>query len=162
MSLNIAKEVAGLEQMTLGELHDRYVEVFGEPVRSRHRRYLIRRIAWRLQANAEGGLSERALRRAEELADIADVRVTPPKWVASAKQCGATGVARIPVATDPRLPSPGAAVTRKYKGQTITVTVLPDGFEYKGERYRSLTAVAKVITGSHVNGFRFFKLEGKS
>jgi len=74
----------------------------------------------------------------------------------------AAGVAQIPVATDPRLPSPGTAITRKYKGRTITVTVLPDGFEYKGERYRSLTAVAKVITGSHVNGFRFFKLEGKS
>jgi hypothetical protein len=76
MSLNIAKEVAALEQMTVGQLHDRYVEVFGEPVRSRHRQYLIRRIAWRLQANAEGGLSERALRRAEELANDADVRLT--------------------------------------------------------------------------------------
>jgi hypothetical protein len=43
MSLNITKEVAALEQMTVGELHDRYVEVFGEAVRSRHRRYLIRR-----------------------------------------------------------------------------------------------------------------------
>ncbi len=162
--LDIAKEVAGLEQMTVGQLQDRYAEVFGEPVRSRHRAYLIRRIAWRLQANAEGGLSERALRRAEELADIADVRVTPPKWAPSAKRRGETdaGVAQIPVATDPRLPSAGVAITRKYKGQTITVTVLSDGFEYEGERYRSLTAVAKAITGSHVNGFRFFKLEGKS
>ena len=81
MSLNIEKEVATLEQMTVGQLHDRYVEVFGERVRSRHKQYLIRRIAWRLQANAEGGLSERALRRAEELADDADVRLTPPRGV---------------------------------------------------------------------------------
>ena len=79
MILNIAKEVATLEQLTVGQLQDRYVEVFSEPVRSRHRQYLIRRIAWRLQANAEGGLSERALRRAEELADNADVRLTPPR-----------------------------------------------------------------------------------
>ena len=64
---------------TVGQLQRRYVEVFGEPVRSRHKQYLIRRIAWRLQANAEGGLSERALRRAEELANVADVRVTPPR-----------------------------------------------------------------------------------
>lgn len=78
MSLNIEKEVAALEQMTVGQLQDRYVEVFGELVRSRHRQYLIRRIAWRIQANAEGGLSERARQRAEELADDADVRLTPP------------------------------------------------------------------------------------
>jgi hypothetical protein len=78
MKLNIAKEVAALQQMTVGQLQQRYVEVFGEPVRSRHRQYLIRRIAWRLQANAERGLSERALRRAEELANVADARVTPP------------------------------------------------------------------------------------
>ncbi len=77
--LNIAKEVAAMEQMTVGQLHDRYIKVFGESVRSRHKHYLIRRIAWRLQANAEGGLSERALRRAEELAADADVRVTPPR-----------------------------------------------------------------------------------
>ncbi|NUQ46890.1 MAG: DUF2924 domain-containing protein [Phycisphaerae bacterium] len=54
----------------------------GELVRSRHRAYLIRRIAWRLQANAEGGHSERALRRAEELANVADVRPTPPRLAA--------------------------------------------------------------------------------
>jgi hypothetical protein len=49
-------------------------------------------------------------------------------------------------------------MARQYKGRTITVTVLADGFEYLGERYRSLTAVAKAITGSHMNGFRFFVL----
>jgi hypothetical protein len=63
MKLNLAKELAALKQMTVGQLQQQYVEVFGEPVRSRHKQYLIRRIAWRLQANAEGGLSERALRR---------------------------------------------------------------------------------------------------
>ncbi|GIK10573.1 MAG: hypothetical protein BroJett001_26390 [Chloroflexota bacterium] len=158
MKLNIAKEVAALEQMTVGQLQQRYVEVFGEPVRSRHKQYLIRRIAWRLQANAEGGLSERALRRAEELANVAEVRVTPPR--------AATGLATTPstapaAATDRRLPPAGTAITRRYKGRTINVIVLPDGFEYDGERYRSLSAVAKAITGSHMNGFRFFKIEGQ-
>jgi len=165
MSLNINKEVAALEQMTVGQLQDRYVGVFGEPVRSRHRQYLIRRIAWRLQANAEGGLSERALRRAEELADDADVRLTPPRSTRVASQerpiCGST-VVRVPVATDPRLPPPGGQITRQYKGRTIIVTVLADGFEYLGERHRSLSAVAKAITGSHMNGFRFFGLETKA
>ncbi len=161
MSLNIAKEVAALEQMTVGQLHDRYVEVFGELVRSRHRQYLIRRIAWRLQTSAEGGLSERALRRAEELADNADVRLTPPRPATLANQERPIGssVVRVPVARDQRLPPPGGQITRRYKGRTITVTVLADGFEYLGERYRSVTAVAKAVTGSHMNGFRFFGLE---
>jgi len=146
--------------MTVGQLHERYAEVFGEAARSRHKQYLIRRIAWRLQANAEGDLSERAQRRAEELANIADVRVTPPKTRPAERT--APCVARVRVTADPRLPAPGAAITRKYKGQTLTVTVLADGFEYAGERYPSLTAVAKAITGSHISGFRFFQLEGRA
>ncbi|MCK6458006.1 MAG: DUF2924 domain-containing protein [Phycisphaerae bacterium] len=162
MSLDMKKELAALEQMTVGRLQERYVEVFGEPVRSRHRQYLIRRIAWRLQANAEGGLTVRALRRAAELAHEANVRVTPPKRAATAapaRQAPAADAVRVAVSTDPRLPPPGAAITRNYKGRMLSVTVLPDGFEYEGQRYRSLSAVAKAITGSHMNGFRFFQLE---
>ncbi|NOT01767.1 MAG: DUF2924 domain-containing protein [Phycisphaerales bacterium] len=167
--LNVAREVAALEWMTVGQLQDRYVEVFGEAVRSRHRQYLIRRIAWRLQANAEGGLSERALRRAEELANLADARVMPPRAEMRGGSTNPNGALRSassappPVATiDPRLPAPGNQITRKYKGRTIAVTVLADGLEYLGERYKSLSAVAKTITGSHMNGFRFFGLEGRS
>jgi hypothetical protein len=162
MMLNLKKELAALDRMTVGELQQRYVDVFGEAVRSRHKRYLIRRIAWRLQANAEGGLSERALRRAEELANVADVRVTPPKGGVTANPVVPARRSDVPNRpADPRLPRVGAAITRKYKGRTIAVTVLADGFEYEGERYASLTAVAKAITGSHMNGFRFFRLEGK-
>jgi len=155
MKLNIKKELAALERMTVGELQQSYVEAFGEQARSRHKQYLIRRIAWRLQENAEGGLSERALRRAEELADIADARVTPPRTTSIRKSTGRAAQNR----SDPRLPPVGAAVTRQYKGCGITVTVLADGFEHDGERYRSLSAVAKTITGQHINGFRFFGLE---
>ncbi len=134
MKLNLAKELAALEQMTVGQLQQRYAEVFGETVRSRHKHYLIRRIAWRLQANAEGGLSERALRRAEELADVADVRVTPPRGGISANPVAPASPANAPSRpSDPRLPPIGAAITRKYKGRTLTVTVLADGFEYAGE-----------------------------
>lgn len=162
MKLNLKKELAALDRMTVGELQQRYIDVFGELVRSRHKQYLIRRIAWRLQANAEGGLSERALRRAEDLANVADVRVTPPKGGISGSPASPATRADAPTRpSDPRLPPVGAAITRKYKGRTLTVTVLADGFEYDGERYRSLTAVAKAITGSHMNGFRFFGLAGK-
>ena len=62
--LNIAKELAAMRQMNARELQAKYAEVFGEATRSRHKEQLIRKIAWRMQANAEGGLSERARRRA--------------------------------------------------------------------------------------------------
>ena len=65
--------------MTVGQLKDRYREVFGEDTRSNHKQFLFRRIAWRVQANAEGGLSERARRRALEIADDADLRIRAPK-----------------------------------------------------------------------------------
>lgn len=67
MPLNVEKELAALEKLTAGPLQERYAEVFREQPRLRHRQWLIRRILWRLQANAEGDLSERARRRAEEL-----------------------------------------------------------------------------------------------
>ena len=162
MKPNLKKEFAALERMTVGELQQRYIEVFGELVRSRHKQYLIRRIAWRLQANAEGGLSERALRRADELANVADVRVTPPKGgISEGPAAPTTRSDASTTPSDPRLPPVGAAITRKHKGRTLTVIVLAGGFEYEGERYGSLTAVAKAITGSHMNGFRFFGLAGK-
>ena len=57
---DVATELAGLDQMTTGDLAERYRELHGQPCRTRHRAYLIRKIAWRIQANAEGDLSERA------------------------------------------------------------------------------------------------------
>lgn len=64
---------------------------------------------------------------------------------------------------DPRIPAPGSAIVREYKGRTVRVVVLADGqgFEYEGDRYRTLTAIAKKVTGSHINGFRFFRLGSK-
>ena len=68
----------------------------------------------------------------------------------------------IPAATpgnlaDERLPPPGTLLTRVYKGQTLQVRILLHGFEFNGVVYPSLSAVAKAITGSHCNGFLFFK-----
>jgi hypothetical protein len=57
-----------------------------------------------------------------------------------------------------RLPPPGNWVERQYEGEIIRVLVLADGFEYEGQRYRSLSAVAKAVTGTHTNGFLFFRL----
>ena len=156
--MQIEREIAALRNMSTGQLGEKYAELFGESARSRHKVYLMRKIAWRLQARAEGDLSERARRRAEELADDADVRTMPPKH-SNANLGGRT--TKVSVSTDPRLPAPGTAITRKYKSKTIEVRVLNDGFEYDGRKFKTLSAVAKAVTGSHCNGFRFFNLGGK-
>jgi hypothetical protein len=160
MQLDIEKEVAALQKMSTGQLSERYAELFGETTRTRHRTYLVRKIAWKLQALAEGDLSERARRRAEELAQGTELRVMAPK--ATEAKVKAEVVTRATISTDSRLPSPGTAIVRQYRGRKIQVIVLQDGFEFEGERFKSLSAVAKKITGSHVNGYRFFGLEGKS
>ena len=163
---DIATEMAALDGMTTGELADRYAELHGQPCRTRHRAYLIRKVAWRIQANAEGDLSERARKRAAELANDADVRVMAPPTMICPPQYGETATITKPAPTDkgkpidPRLPAPGSAIIRQYKGRIHRVVYMKDGsgFEYEGDRYRTLTAVAKRITRSHINGFRFFKL----
>ena len=152
----IERQITELQQMTVPELRQRHLEVFGHETGTHNKLHLIRKIAWRIQALAEGDLSERARQRAAELARDADVRVRPPKEFAIAEPGG--GTVTVAVQTDPRLPSIGDAIVRTYKGQKIRVVVLPDGFEYDGRRFRSLSAVAKAISGSHCNGFRFFGL----
>ena len=155
--MNVGKEIAVLKHMTVAELRARYAEVFGEQTRSRHQDYLVKRIAWRLQSLAEGDLSERARRRAEELANDADLRMTPPRR--TLKPEGQTvAVSTLRVSADKRLPMPGTVLTREYKGRTVVVTILPDGFEYEGKVYKSLSAVARAVTGTHWNGYHFFQL----
>jgi hypothetical protein len=157
MKKNVAAEVARLEKMSVSNLARRFEELFGEECRSRHKRYLIRRIAWRMQANAEGGLTERARQRAEELANDAEIRVTPPREK-KAKTDAPPDTIKMDAGRDKRLPPPGNWIERDYKGKAIRVLVVDDGFEYEGQRFRSLSAIAKAVTGSHMNGFLFFRL----
>ncbi len=159
MNLNVGKEVAALQRMTVRELRTRYAEVFGEETRAGNKAWLVKRIAWRLQSLAEGDLSERARQRAAELANDADVRLSPPK-AKPATPAAATRTKSAALVTkgDDRLPPPGTIITREYKGQTLQVKVLPQGFEFEGEVYKSLSAVAKAITGQHCNGYHFFRL----
>ena len=154
-ALNIAAELARLRKMSPRELREEYAEVFGEASRSGNKDWLIKRIAWRLQANAEGGLSERARQWAMELANDADLRMKAPRV---RSQCEPP-TRKPALASDTRLPMPGSQLIREYKERTIRVTVQADGFEYEGERYASLSAVARVVTGSHWNGYHFFGLK---
>jgi hypothetical protein len=155
----IEREVGKLLKLPVARLREKYAEAFGEPTRTGNKAWLVKRIAWRLQALAEGDLTERARRRAAELANDADLRVIPPKPKATPD--ATAGEERL-VAADPRLPPPGSILTRPYKGGVVQVQVLTVGFEYDGETFPSLSAVAKKVTGSHCNGFHFFRLTGRA
>src|ERR1700738_4096384 len=147
MRLNIGKEVAALRQMSTQELLAKYAELFGEGVwKTGNRVWLVKRIAWRLQALDEGDLSERARRRAAELANDADLRLSPPRphnpRSAAVLQAGPT---RRAAKRDTPLLRPGTVLARKYRGEMLEVRVLADGFAFEGTTYDSLSAVAKGI-----------------
>jgi hypothetical protein len=160
MTHSLAVRIATLEHMTPAGLREVYAQVFGEPSRSNNKRWLIRRIAWRMQAQAEGGLSERARARAEELARDEDLRLRPPPadrgpGLGSALR---TVTGTVVAQADRRVPLAGTVLVRRHKGVDHRVTVLAEGFEHEGAVYRSLSAVAHAITGSHWNGYHFFGL----
>lgn len=155
---NIAREVAALKRMTVKQLRVRYIAVFGEATRSGNKDFLWKRIAWRMQANAEGGLTERARRRAEELANDADVRMRRPPSPPPPSPASTTQTTKVAFGDSVGPPMPGTILTRPYKGRLIQVVVRDDGFEYEGEVYGSLSAVAKAVTGSHWSGNLFFKI----
>ena len=157
MDLNVETELAALRRSPVSQLRKRYAEVFGEATNSRHKEWLIKRIIYRLQVLAEGDLSDRARRRAAELANDAELRRRPPDD-ADPKATLFNPNPFLPRSRDRRLPPPGGSIVRTYKGRSVEVRVLPNGFEFEGELFKSLSAVAKRITGSHLSGYRFFGL----
>jgi hypothetical protein len=148
--------IESLRRASIAGLREKYQEVFQEATRCRNREHLFRRIAWRLQALAEGDLTQRARVRALEIAQDADLRKVAPRDFLS--------VGGEPVHTtrggrqDRRLPLPGALLSRKWKGRTILVEVLAKGFRYDHQQYPSLSAIAIAITGTRWNGLAFFGL----
>lgn len=145
---SVATELAALDKMTVGDLVTKYREVFGEPTRSRNKDYLRKKVAWRIQVLAEGGLSDRAVARIHELGAQAPARwrKLPPKAAAPADR-------------DPRLPDPGEVIRREFQGTAHEVTVLEDGFVYQGRSYPTLSRIAREITGTNWNGYLFFGLQ---
>ena len=161
MIQNLNSELAGLRRMSPAQLREKYLAVFGEPTRTGNKDFLFKRLAWRIQSQAEGSLSDRARQRAAELARDADIRMTMPRTPPTTPGA-AQRVVAAPTGGRQRLPMPGAILTRQYRGRLIQVTVLPKGFDYEGQVYRSLSAVAQVVTGSHWNGHLFFGLKNES
>ncbi len=161
MTLNIHREVARMKRMPTADLREHFETVCGEPPRSRNRDWLVKKIAWRMQANEEGGLPERVRQRALAMADDADLRKRPPRAFVEKFETACEQTTVVNPGRDPRLPPPGDLLHKRYKGQSLTVVVRENDFEFNGKIYSTLSAIAKAISGSHVNGFTFFKLNAR-
>jgi hypothetical protein len=159
MDTAVLREMESLRRASMADLRKKYREVFQEDTRCRHREHLFRRIAWRLQALAEGDLSERARGRATEIAQDGDLRINAPRDFFT------VGGEQVQTAGDPnrrqqdrRLPLAGALLSREWRGRSVLVEVLAEGFRYENRHYSSLSAIATEVTGTRWNGLAFFGL----
>ncbi len=142
---SIPQEIAALHAMAVPELVERYEAVFGKPPRVKHREHMWRRIAWKVQEQRFGGISEVAKRRLDELIAELDLPLSKERTVRG----------RLTRAGDPVL---GTTLSRAWKGHEVHATAVEGGWEHEGVVYRSLSAVAKAITGSHWSGPLFWGL----
>ena len=166
MATTIETHRKRLATLSIGELRLEYESVFGELTTSRHAGHLIKRILWQMQANLYGGLSEEALKRAKTLADPTQLRMTAPRSP-ELPEDAQTITRPLPLAITSNQSDlvPGTQLERMYKGQRIVATIMENGVRWNGELYRSLSGVAKAVTGTHWNGKLFFgltKKKGKS
>ena len=145
-------EIMALRNAPVEELLRRYKELYGEDATSNNRLYLWRKVTYKLQEREYGNLSAKARNRLKALIEEYDpinnkaLRPNKPAPCAPA------------ISKDKRLPIPGTVITKEYKDAKYQVKVLEKGFEYKGKIYKTLSAIAKEITGSHWNGYLFFNL----
>jgi hypothetical protein len=131
-------EIASLRDLDLAELKRRWLTLFPHPVpRYFRREHLIRALAHRMQIEAYGDLKPSIRRRLREIVDALRSGSNPGFDLA------------------PRI-KPGTKLVRVWQGKTRIVTALEEGFEWQGSRYRSLSEVARVITGTRWNGLVFF------
>ena len=158
MAHTVVAAIEQLRSLNVIALRKKYQHLFGDQSRSSNKQYLFRRIAWRLQANAEGGLSERACHRAVQIADEADLRTRAPKGFLSAQVSATSTVDHPQAQRDARLPASGSLLTRRLNDRQIVVKVLAEGFEFESRHYRSLSAIAREVTGTRWNGLLFFGL----
>lgn len=153
---SIAAQLQALQGVSTAALRRHYRELFGEDTASHNRDYLFKRIAWRLQEQAYGGLSPRAAQRLETLVDASLIRQRPPHGFQPPVQAGPLPAQQ----PTPRTPTVGTVLHRRYKGRDLTVTLMDNGVLYDGTLYTSLTAAARAITGTRTSGRLFFGLAG--
>ncbi len=144
---SIADEIAELRGLPVADLVVRYEEAFGKPPRVKHRDHLWRKIAWKIQEQRFGGLSGAARKKLDELIAGLDVPELTPRTTRAKAPTPATGE-----------PPIGTTLVRPWNGREIIATRTDAGWACDGVVHRSLTAVAKAVTGTHWNGRLFFGL----
>ena len=158
MEKTMLAEINRLRTMTVGELLVRWRELYGEDSRSRNKDFLWRRLAWRAQELAHGGLSDRARARLAELAPDSFIRAVTPKHPTpiDAPPSVEAISPRPKTLRDIRLPSPGTVISRAWHGRELRLLVQESSFELDGVRYGSLSEAARSVTGQHWNGRLFW------
>lgn len=146
--MTIAEQTKTIENLKGAALREKFKEVVGVETKSNNRPYVLKRIVDALQA--------RAAKAPEVAAQHVVNSEAPTRTRAATKAADAQPGAKRE--RDPRLPAPGTVLEREYDGKTIRVKVLEDGFEFRGETYRSLSGIAREATGTTWNGLLFFHL----
>jgi hypothetical protein len=138
--------------MSIAELQQKYRDLYNTELGMQsNKQYLIRKAAYKMQEQIYGALSGTAENRLNELIK----EYGPINKVGQNKN---TAVSAKKSKRDRRVPIPGTSIIKHYKGKEYLIKVLEKGFEYEGVRYKSLSAIAKILTGSHWNGYAFFNL----
>jgi hypothetical protein len=157
----LRQQIDELAAMDVAALQTRHLEFFGKETTCAHRQYLFRKLAWHLQAKAEGGLPESAIELARSIARDTPLRarvLTNAERLRAGMPMDNSSTTTIEPAHDARTPLPGGLIVKQYRGNTYVVTVRDNGFEYEGCLFPSLSAVAFEITRTKWNGYLFFGL----
>ncbi len=138
---DVPARLAALPSADIRDLKAQWRSLFGTEPPPYNRRFLERRIAYRIQELAYGGLKPETIARLEALGE----------------QIDGSNITLRRIRQDQR-PIAGTRLLREYQGVEHLVTVTRDGYEYQGRPYQSLSAIARAITGTRWNGWMFFGL----
>ena len=144
MKQSVLKQVAELPNLDSGQLKERWRTLYGSEPPAYNKSYLVKRLAYRIQELAFGGLSEAAQAQLRDALDGDDADGVASRMHRRRRKDG--------------MPVTGTRLVREWQGNRYEVTVVHGGFEFEGRKYRSLTAITKAITGTHWNGPGFFGL----
>ncbi len=147
----LAAEIASLASMTISQLHQKYLSVYGYQTKNRNAATVRKRIAYRLKDRAAGGMSGRLSRM------LSQVEQEDPGSFRETKAMATEPITEY--TDDPRLPPIGGYLVKEFHGKRYRAKVLADGFELDGKVYKSLSAMAKVISGVRWNPAVFWGLK---
>jgi hypothetical protein len=144
LSDTVLTRVAALKTLPIPQLKQQWRDLFETEPPPYNRRFLEHRLAYRIQELAYGGLKPETIRRLKAIAQDLD---------------GSDPVLRRRPAKD--RPIAGTRLIREYQGVEHSVTVRNEDFEYQGRPYKSLSAIARTVTGTRWNGLVFFGLKNR-